>query len=155
MYPSYSFRWPKSTTRIAIYSHRSVISIRSRTRVTIDCIGSISIKFRSRVMYGFKTPKFEFPIKRAQIDFWFIGFRRYVRGPTEINPQLPPNIVVAWTIPSSLNICLGFFEALQYFEQCYFKIQCDEFPINGRTLTFGRSDIARVRGPTEVNPQSS
>ena len=49
-------------------------------------------------MYGFKKPKFEFPIKRAQIDFWFIGFRRCVRGPTEINPQLSRNIVVAWTI---------------------------------------------------------
>ena len=47
---------------------------------------------------GFKKPKFEFPIKRAQIDFWSIGFRRCVRGPTEINPQLPRNIVVAWTI---------------------------------------------------------
>ena len=51
-----------------------------------------------RVMYGFKKLKFEFPIKRAQIDFWSIGFRRCVRGPTEINPQLPRNIVVAWTI---------------------------------------------------------
>ena len=50
------------------------------------------------VMYGFKTLKFEFPIKRAQIDFWSIRFRRCVRGPTEINPQLPRNIVVAWTI---------------------------------------------------------
>ena len=49
-------------------------------------------------MYGFKKLKFEFPIKRAQIDFWSIEFRRCVRGPTEINPQLPRNIVVAWTI---------------------------------------------------------
>ena len=37
-----------------------------------------------RVMYDFKKPKLEFPIKRAQIDFWPIGFRSCVRGPTEI-----------------------------------------------------------------------
>jgi hypothetical protein len=51
-----------------------------------------------QVMYGYKKPKFEFTIKRAQINFWSIGFRRCVRGPTEINPQLPRNIVLAWTI---------------------------------------------------------
>jgi hypothetical protein len=49
-----------------------------------------------RVMYGFKKPKFEFPIKRAHIDFWLVGFRRCFRGPAEINPQPPRKIVMAW-----------------------------------------------------------
>ena len=70
-----------------------------KNRYTGDSIDLIFFQFSLlRVMYGFKKPKFEFPIKRAQIDFWVIGFRRCVRGPTEINPQLPRNIVVAWTI---------------------------------------------------------
>ena len=72
-------------------------------------------------MYGFKKPKFEFPIKRAQIDFWFIGFRRCVRGPTETNPQPPRNIVVAWTIEfEHTAVCLGFSEAPQYFGMMLF-----------------------------------
>ena len=40
-------------------------------------------------MYGYKKPKIEFPIKRAQIDFWPIGFRRCIRGPTKKQDQPP------------------------------------------------------------------
>jgi hypothetical protein len=60
-------------------------------------------------MYGFKKPKFaEFPIKRAQIDFWFIGFA----GVFAVRPRSTPNYLaillsVAWTI--EFEHMFGFF----------------------------------------------
>ena len=74
-------------------------------------------------MYGFKKPKFEFPIKRAQIDFWSIGFRRCVRGPAEINPQLPRNIVVGGLDNRVWAYVWVFLKPCSILVQSYFKIQ--------------------------------
>ena len=116
-------------------------------------------------MYGFKNPKFEFPIKRAQIDFWFIGFRRCVRGPTEINPP------TTWQYCCGLDnrvwtYVWGFLKPSSILVWCYFKIQCAlhvmygfrgsrfEFPIKRAHIDFWPIGFRKcVRGPTEVNPQ--
>jgi hypothetical protein len=59
-------------------------------------------------MYGFTGSRFEFPIRRAHIDFWPIGFRKCVRGPTEVKPQPLCNVVVAWKVKFCTFVS-GFF----------------------------------------------
>jgi hypothetical protein len=95
--------------RIYIEQNRHILSAVSQDHSIPDEERAVVFPFAMnldviRVMYGFKKPKLEFPIQRAHIDFWSVGFRRCVRGPTKINPQPPMqpprNIVMAWTIES-------------------------------------------------------
>ena len=96
------------------------------------------------MIYGFTGSRFEFPIKRAHIDFWPIGFRKCVRGPTEVNPQPPCNVVVAWKVKFCTFVS-GFLKPCSFLEPYITCTQLYAFFGERKTIWCENVDAKRSR----------